>query len=134
MRRRTLITPIHQHKTLRVRAWSPPVRECMVVIKFIAPIRELAPAMWREKMAMSTLNPLWPSPDSGGYTVHPVPLPPSVFREDTITARAGVTVQNLRAFIRGNAMSFLKHIKGISQLPNPAPSTGITTNNTIIKA
>jgi hypothetical protein len=57
-----------------------------------------------------------------------------VFREETITTRAGVTVQKLRAFIRGKAMSFLKHIRGISQFPNPAPSTGITTKKTMIKA
>jgi hypothetical protein len=66
IRRRTLITPIHQQKTLRVKTCSPPVRECMVVIKFIAPIRELAPAMCREKIAISTLKPLCPSPERGG--------------------------------------------------------------------
>lgn len=134
IRRRTLITPIHQHKTLRVSTCSPPVRLCIVVIKFIAPIRDLAPAIWREKIAISTLNPLCPSPERGGYTVHPVPLPPSVLSEETITESAGVTTQNLSAFIRGNAISFLKHMKGISQFPNPAPRTGITTNKTMINA
>jgi len=131
---RALMVPTHQEKTLRVRIWSPPVRLCIVVLKFMAPIRELAPARCRERIAISTLNPLCPSPERGGYTVQPVPLPPSVFRELTIIVIAGSTVQNLRAFIRGKAMSLLSLKKGRSQLPNPAPRTGITTKNTIIKA
>jgi hypothetical protein len=57
-----------------------------------------------------------------------------VFREQTIISIAGNTVHNLRAFIRGKAISLLILRGGRSQFPNPAPRTGITTKNTIIKA
>ena len=85
-------------------------------------------------MATSTLKPLWPSPERGGYTVHPVPLPPSIFMEETIMHSADKIIQNLRAFIRGNVMSLLNVIRGINQFPNPAPRTGMTTKKTIRKA
>lgn len=49
-----------------------------VVIKLIAPRIEDAPAKWREKIAKSTDGPEWTMlPDSGGYTVQPVPAPAS---------------------------------------------------------
>lgn len=49
-----------------------------VVIKLIAPRMEEAPARWREKIAKSTDGPECTRfPDSGGYTVHPVPAPAS---------------------------------------------------------
>lgn len=49
-----------------------------VVIKLIAPRMEEAPARCREKIAKSTDGPECTRfPDSGGYTVHPVPAPAS---------------------------------------------------------
>ena len=47
---------------------------------------------------------------------------------------AGITVHNLSAFIRGKAMSLLRLKNGRSQLPKPAPRTGMTTKKTIMKA
>lgn len=49
-----------------------------VVIKLIAPRMEEAPARCKEKIARSTDGPECTRfPDSGGYTVHPVPAPAS---------------------------------------------------------
>ena len=54
-----------------------------VVIKFIAPKIEDAPAKCKLKIAKSTEPPEWLSiPDNGGYTVQPVPAPTSTKEED----------------------------------------------------
>lgn len=73
-------------------------------------------------------------PASGGYTVHPVPAPSSTNAERIRRVREGGNSQNLRLFSRGKAMSGEAIIRGISQLPNPPTSTGITIKKIIRKA
>lgn len=72
--------------------------------------------------------------DNGGYTVHPVPAPPPVSLPRPKRERDGGKSQNLMLFIRGNAISGLPIIKGISQLPNPPIKIGITMKKIITKA
>lgn len=106
-----------------------------VVIKFIAPIIEDAPAQCRLNMARSTDPPEWVcGPDRGGYTVHPVPAPCSIKEDPSRSSKAGGSSQKLRLFSLGNAMSGAPMYKGTSQLPNPPISTGITKKNIITKA
>lgn len=66
--------------------------------------------------------------------VHPVPAPSSTHIPLKSIARAGGRIQNLRAFIRGKAISGVAIIIGINQLPNPPIRTGITRKKIIIKA
>lgn len=78
----------------------------MVVIKFIAPIMEEAPAQCKLKMARSTDPPEWVwGPDKGGYTVQPVPAPCSIKEEPNKSNRAGGKSQKLRLFSLGKAIS-----------------------------
>lgn len=51
-----------------------------------------------------------------------------------IKTNDGGSIQNLRLFIRGNAMSGAEIISGISQLPKPPIRIGITKKKIIIKA
>lgn len=66
--------------------------------------------------------------------VQPVPAPSSTHIPLNNMAKEGGKIQNLRAFIRGKAISGAASINGISQFPNPPISTGITRKKIIIKA
>ena len=71
----------------------------IVVIKFIAPAIDENPAQWRLKIAISTEPPEWANgPDSGGYTVHPVPAPCSTKEEPSSRIKAGGSSQKLKLF------------------------------------
>lgn len=106
-----------------------------VVIKFTAPRIDEAPAKWSEKIAISTEGPACARfPANGGYTVHPVPAPFSTAAEDTRRISDGGSNQNLRLFIRGNAISGAPSIRGISQFPKPPINTGITKKKIIRNA
>ena len=70
----------------------------------------------------------------GGYTVQPVPAPPSTILLIIININEGNRNQNLKLFNRGKAMSGAPSIKGTSQLPNPPIKIGITIKKIIIKA
>lgn len=106
-----------------------------VVIKFSAPRIEDTPAKCREKIARSTEGPAWARlPESGGYTVHPVPTPFSTAAEKTRSEREGGSSQNLILLSRGKAISGAASIKGISQFPNPPINTGITKKKIIKNA
>lgn len=84
---------------------------------------------------MSTEGPAWAILlANGGYTVHPVPAPFSTAADPTNKIKAGGSNQNLRLFIRGNAMSGAPSIKGTNQFPNPPINTGITKKKIIKKA
>lgn len=107
----------------------------VVEMKLIEARIDLAPARWREKIAMSTEGPLWAMfLAKGGYTVHPVPAPFSTIADMIKRVSDGGISQNLRLFIRGNAISGAPNIKGINQLPNPPMRTGITRKKIIRKA
>lgn len=73
-------------------------------------------------------------PERGGYTVHPVPAPPSIRVLDNRSKKDGGKSQNLILFIRGNLMSGAPINKGTIQLPNPPIIKGITMKKIITKA
>jgi hypothetical protein len=73
-------------------------------------------------------------PDKGGYTVQPVPAPPSTKLEASNNVKAGGNNQKLILFNRGKAMSGAPIKTGTNQLPKPPMSTGITKKNIITKA
>ena len=92
----------------------------MVTIKLIAPKIEAAPATCKLKIAKSTEGPEWNCiEDSGGYTVHPVPAPPSTKAEKINKIKEGVISQKLILFILGKAISGAPINKGTNQLPKP---------------
>lgn len=107
----------------------------IVTMKLIDAKIDDAPAKCREKIAMSTGIPLWLiCEDKGGYTVQPVPTPPSI--EDLIIRRVsdGVKSQKLMLLSRGSDMSGADNISGVSQLPKPPIIIGITMKKIIINA
>ena len=74
----------------------------------------------KEKIAKSTDPPACAIfLDKGGYTVHPVPAPLSTKDLDKSIINAGIKIQNLILFIRGNAMSAAPNIRGTNQFPKP---------------
>lgn len=84
---------------------------------------------------MSTDGPEWEMfAARGGYTVHPVPAPLSTAIEAIKSVKDGGSSQNLRLFIRGNAMSGAPIIRGRSQFPNPPIMMGITMKKIITNA
>lgn len=107
----------------------------MVVIKFIAPAIDDAPAKCRLKIAKSTDAPECASfPDNGGYKVQPVPAPTSTKLEQMSNKRDGGSNQKLILLSRGNAISGAPINKGTNQFPKPPIKTGITIKKIIIKA
>jgi hypothetical protein len=106
-----------------------------VLIKFIAPKIEEAPAKCKLKIAKSTAGPEWASAAlNGGYTVQPVPTPTSTKLEDNNNNSAGGNNQKLILFSLGKAISGEPIIIGTNQLPNPPIKIGITIKKIIIKA
>lgn len=63
-----------------------------------------------------------------------MPAPFSIAVEDTQRIRDGGISQNLRLFIRGNAISGAPSISGTSQFPNPPIQIGITIKKIIRNA
>ena len=107
----------------------------MVTIKFIAPAIEEIPAKCKLNIAKSIELPVCPAnPASGGYTVHPVPTPPSTILEIIKQESDGGNNQKLKLFNLGNAMSGAPIRIGTNQLPKPPISIGITIKNIIINA
>ncbi|GFY33590.1 cytochrome c oxidase subunit I, partial [Trichonephila clavipes] len=107
----------------------------IVGIKLITPIIEDAPAKCKEKVAKSTDLPACPSNDAkGGYTVHPAPTPISTIEEINNKNNEGGNNQNLKLFIRGNAISGAPNIKGTNQFPKPPIKIGITIKIFLTKA
>lgn len=126
-RRITVMITDHTNKGIRSRRMPFQRILIIVVMKLTAPRIDEAPARCREKIARSTEGPEWARfLARGGYTVQPVPAPDSMAVEDTQRIREGGISQNLRLFIRGNAMSGAPSINGTSQFPNPPIHTGIT--------
>jgi hypothetical protein len=104
-------------------------------MKFIAPNIDDIPAKCNENIPKSTAPPEWYSiDDNGGYTVHPVPTPPSTKLDDNNNVNAGGNNQNDILFNLGNAMSGAPIINGTIQFPNPPSNTGITKKKIITKA
>ena len=107
----------------------------IVVIKFIAPRIDEIPARCKLNIAKSTDPPEWYSMlDSGGYTVHPVPAPPSTKLDATNSVNDGGSNQKLMLFSLGNAISGAPINNGIIQFPIPPIIDGITKKNIITNA
>jgi hypothetical protein len=88
----------------------------IVVIKFIAPNIDDIPAKCKLNIPRSTAPPEWYSMlDNGGYTVHPVPTPPSTKLDATSNVNAGGNNQKLMLFNLGNAISGAPIINGTIQ-------------------
>jgi len=99
----------------------------IVVIKLLAPSIELIPAKCKLNIAKSTAPPEWYSiVDNGGYTVHPVPAPPSTNADPSNNTNAGGNNQNDILFNLGNAISTAPIINGTNQFPKHPINTGIT--------
>jgi hypothetical protein len=107
----------------------------IVTMKLIDPIIELAPDKCKLKIAKSTDGPECAKiPDNGGYTVHPVPAPPSVKAEKSNKNNDGGKSQKLMLFILGNAISGAPIKIGTNQFPNPPIKIGITMKKIIRNA
>jgi hypothetical protein len=107
----------------------------IVVIKFIAPIIEEAPAKCKLNIARSTDLPEWASKLlKGGYTVHPVPTPISTKLEKSNKNSEGGNNQKLILFNLGNAISGAPNIIGTNQFPKPPIKIGISLKKIIINA
>jgi hypothetical protein len=107
----------------------------IVVMKFIAPKIDEIPAKCKLKIAKSTEPPEWNSiDDNGGYTVQPVPAPPSTNDDDNNKINAGGNNQNEMLFNLGKAISGAPIIKGTNQFPKPPIVTGITKKKIITNA
>ena len=72
-------------------------------------------------------------PESGGYTVQPVPAPPPTRAEPSNRKKAGTSSQNEILFRRGNAMSGAPIMSGKNQLPKPPIRPGMTTKKTMMR-
>src|ERR1044071_9172295 len=107
----------------------------IVQIKFIAPIKDDAPATCKLKIAKSTAAPGCPiTPAKGGYNVHPVPTPTSTNVEVTSKYKDTGNNQKLKLFNLGNAISGAPIINGTNQFPKPPINIGITIKKIITKA
>lgn len=106
-----------------------------MVIKLIELKIEEIPPKCKDKIAMSTDKSPWKEElDKGGYTVQPVPAPLPKVEDEIKKIKAGNNNQKLKLFIRGKCISGVDRRRGMSQLPNPPISTGITTKKIITKA
>lgn len=133
---RNTVTKIDHTNKLTRSIVSPEARILYtVVIKLIAPKIEDTPAKCKEKIAKSTEAPLCPKQElKGGYTVHPVPAPPSTILEQINKVNEGGKSQNLILFIRGNLISGAPISIGTIQFPNPPIIIGITIKKIMTKA
>jgi hypothetical protein len=71
---------------------------------------------------------------SGGYTVHPVPAPPSISAELRRRISDGGSSQKLMLFIRGNAISGAPIRIGTKIFPKPPIRIGLTIKKIIRNA
>lgn len=95
---------------------------------------DAAPARCKEKIAVSTEDEPCPKLDRGGYTVQPVPTPPSIIAPNNNIKIAGNINQYDRLFIRGNAISGTPQYKGINIFLNLEIKLGIRKKKIITKA
>jgi len=95
---------------------------------------DAAPAKCNEKIAASTEAEPCLNNDKGGYTVHPVPTPPSIIDPISSINTAGNINQYDRLFIRRNAISGTLQYKGINILPKPEIRLGIKKKKIITNA
>jgi len=106
-----------------------------VTIKLIAPAIDDTPATCKLKIARSTAGVGCPKIlDKGGYTVQPVPAPPSTTEDNNKSDSDGGNNQKDKLFSRGKAISGAPNKIGTNQLPNPPINKGITIKKIITNA
>lgn len=107
----------------------------VVIIILIDAAMEDAPARCKLKIAKSTAGPECASTEErGGYTVQPVPAPPSAKEDSTNKKREGGNNQKLRLFNLGKIISGAPTKRGTNQFPKPPIKAGITIKKIIINA
>lgn len=105
-----------------------------VHIKLILDKMDETPRMCTIKISESILWLKCPILDlSGGYIVHPVPVPLSIINEKHIIKNDGSNNQNLKIFNRGKDRSGNPNITGIIQFLSLPMKNGITTIKIITK-
>jgi len=135
-RRRNAVIRIDQTKRGSLYLKRPGARLLKTVtMKLIAPRSDAAPERWREKIARSTEGPecAW-IPESGGYTVQPVPAPLSTRAEERRRRSEGGRSQKEMLFLRGKALSGAPILRGTNQLPKPPIRIGLTLKKILRKA
>lgn len=114
---------------------NPAIRILKIVtIIFIAPDIEDIPDTCKLKIAKSTEGPGCDTVLNGGYTVQPVPTPPSIKADKINKNKDGGNSQKLKLFNLGNAISAAPTITGTKILPKPPINTGITIKKIIKNA
>ena len=81
-----------------------------------------------------TYNTINKIPLNVGYTVQPVPAPPSTKEDSNNKLKEGGNNQKLMLFIRGNAISGAPIKIGTKKLPKPPIKIGITIKKIITNA
>ena len=129
---------VQQVSGIRISLMPLQRRSTMVAMKLMAPISD-AP----QKMAMLTIQRVWPKPSpgpvtgpaplSGGYAVQPERgAPPCTKKAATITTSARKVVQKDIMFSTGNAMSSAPIWIGRIKLPKPLCGTVVSTKKTMM--
>ena len=104
----------------------------MVTITLMAPMIEEAPIRCMAKISIGNGSP--PCSTSGGYMVQPpAGAPPGTSSVDSSNVNANGSIQKLKLFMRGNAMSGAPICSGIIQLARPTKA-GMTAPNIITSA
>jgi hypothetical protein len=104
-------------------------------MKFILPNNLETPARCKEKMTISMDNPECPMVLlKGGYMVQPVPAPLPHKNPAYNRVILGGSNQKLKLLRRGNLISGVISISGMSQLPNPPIRVGIIMKKIIRRA
>src|SRR5690606_10288021 len=118
MSRNAVISQLHTNTGIFSRSMPGARMLRMVAMMLIAPMIELMPMRWIEKIMNATLTP--PCRDSGGYIVQPPCGPPPGMKISEISRKnANGRIQNDQLFMRGRAMSGAPIIIGIIQFARP---------------
>jgi hypothetical protein len=106
----------------------------IVVIKFIAPAIEEAPAKCKLNIDKSTAGPEWANMlERGGYMVQPVPTPDSTQLDKSNKIKDGGNNQKLKLLSLGKAISGEPINIGTKILPKAPIIKGITIKKIIIR-
>lgn len=101
-------------------------------MKFIDASIDDIPTKWKLTITKSTDIFGWPIvDDNGGYSVQPVPGPPSQKGDTNSRSNDGGSNQKLKLFNLGNAISGAPIKIGMKKLPKPPKDMGIITKKSI---
>ena len=134
-RSRNAVTRIDQQNSGILNIVMPGARMFKIVaMKLIAPSSDEIPARCSENSEKSVAMPgEYCALSSGGYSVHPAPVPSPMVRPSMMNTNPAARNQKLILFSRGNAISGAPIIIGTNQFPMPPISAGITIQKIISK-